>query len=182
MAETTPRRSARAALALTAARLDLNLPPEAPKNQAQINPNFNDYHSNPMEISSTFMLPDITDWWLQQEETHPNYADVSNVAHDISSIIQQGVGVGASVFPGQDIIPWRQSNTPRETLWEKVIVRQFAQTNNRILVGNCAALDNTETENELELKNQAQERSFHRMAKIHDFLEMWQGSQNLCGT
>jgi len=62
VAETTPRWSDRAAPLLTAARLYLNSPPEAPKNWGQINPNLNDYHSDPMEISSTFWILDITDW------------------------------------------------------------------------------------------------------------------------
>jgi hypothetical protein len=70
VAEKTPGRSDRAARILTAARLYLNSPPEAPKNWGQSNPNLNDYHSDPMEISSTFWIPDITDWWRQQEETH----------------------------------------------------------------------------------------------------------------
>jgi hypothetical protein len=63
VAETTPRRSDRSACLLTAARLYLNSPPEAPKNWGKINPNLNDYHSDPMEISSTFWIPNITDWW-----------------------------------------------------------------------------------------------------------------------
>jgi len=66
VAETTPGRSDRAARFMTAARLYLNSPPEAPKNWGQINANLNDYHSDPMEISSTFWSPDITDWWRQQ--------------------------------------------------------------------------------------------------------------------
>jgi len=70
LAQTTPRQSDRTAHILTAARLYLNSPPEALKNWGQINPNLNDYHSDPMEISSTFWIPDITDWWRQQEETH----------------------------------------------------------------------------------------------------------------
>jgi hypothetical protein len=70
VAETTPRRSDCAAHLLTTARLYLNSPPEAPKNWGQINPNLNDYHSDPMEISSTFWILDITDWSRQQEETH----------------------------------------------------------------------------------------------------------------
>jgi hypothetical protein len=61
VAETTPWRSDHAARVLTAARLYLNSPPEAPKNWGQINPNLNDYHLDPMEISSTFWIPDITD-------------------------------------------------------------------------------------------------------------------------
>jgi len=124
--ETKPRQSDRAARLLTAARLYLNSPPESPKNWGQINPNLNDYHSDPMEISSTFWIPDITDLWRQQEETHSKYADFSNVARDIFSIIPHGVGVVASFSLGRDVIGWRQSKTTGETLREKVIVRQFA--------------------------------------------------------
>jgi len=54
VAETTPRRSDRAACLLTAARLYLNSPPELPQNWGQINPNLNDYHTDPMQISSKF--------------------------------------------------------------------------------------------------------------------------------
>jgi hypothetical protein len=61
--ETTPGQSDHAARLLTTARLYLNLPPDARKNWGQINPNLNDYHSDPLEISSTFWIPDITDWW-----------------------------------------------------------------------------------------------------------------------
>jgi len=32
------------------------------------------------------------------------------------------------------------------------------------------------------MKKEAEARKLHRMAKVHDFLEMWQGSQNLCAT
>jgi len=61
VAETTPGRSDRAAHSLTATRPYLNSPPEAPKNWGQMNPNLNNYHSDLMEISSTFWIPDITD-------------------------------------------------------------------------------------------------------------------------
>jgi hypothetical protein len=100
VAETTPGRSDHAAHLLTAARLDLNSPPEAAMNWRQINPNLNDYHSDPMEISSTFWIPDLTDWWWQQEETHSKYADLTNVARDIFSIIPHGVRVEASFSLG----------------------------------------------------------------------------------
>jgi len=53
VAETTPWCSDHAAYLLTAAMLHLNSPPEAPKKWGQINTNLNDYHSDPMEISST---------------------------------------------------------------------------------------------------------------------------------
>jgi len=181
-AETTPRQSDRAARLLTAARLYLNPPPEAPKNWGQLNPNLNDYHSDPMEISSRFWIPDITDWWRQREETHSKYADLSNVARDIFSIIPHGVGVEASFSLGQDVIGWRQSKTTGETLREKVVVRQFARANNGILARIDLELDTMNTENDSEMKNEAEERKLHRMAKVHDFLEMWQGSQNLHAT
>jgi len=32
------------------------------------------------------------------------------------------------------------------------------------------------------MKKEAEEWKLHRMAKVHNFLEMWQGSQNLCAT
>jgi len=61
-AKTTPGERYHAARLLTAARLHLDSPPEAPKNWGPINPNLPDYQSDPMEISSTFWLPDIADW------------------------------------------------------------------------------------------------------------------------
>jgi len=180
--ETTPGRSDRAARLLTAARLYLNSPPEAPKNWGQINPNLNDYNSDPMEISSTFWIPEITDWWRRQEETHSKYADLSNVARDIFSIVPHRVGVEASFSLGRDVIGWRQSKTTGETLREEVIVRQFARANNGILAGTVRELDTPHTDNDSEMKKEAEERKLHRMAKVHDFLEMWQGSQNLRAT
>jgi hypothetical protein len=182
VAETTSGRSDRTARLWTAARLYLNLPPEAPRNWGQIHSNLNNYHSNLMEISSIFRIPDITDWWRQHEETHSKYAYLSNVARDIFSIIPHGVGVEASFSLGQDVIGWRQSKTTGETLREKVFVRQFAYASNRILVGTDPEFDTTNTENDLEMKKEVEERKLHRMAKVHDCLEMWQGSQNLCDT
>jgi len=100
VAETTPGREDRAARLSTAPRLYLTSPPDAPKHWGQINPNLNDYHSDPMEISCTLCIPDITDWWRQMEETHSKYADLTNVLHDIFSIISNGVGVEASFSLG----------------------------------------------------------------------------------
>jgi len=182
VADTTPGPSDRAARLLIAARLYLNSPPEAPKNWGQINPNLNDYHSDPMEISCTFWLPDITNWWCHQEETHSKYTDLSDVARATFFIIPQGVGVEASIFLGRDVIGWRQSNTTGETLRETVIVRQFAGDNDGILTGTDPELNTMNTENDKEMKRDAKERKLHRMAKVHDFLEMWQGCQNLLAT
>jgi hypothetical protein len=132
-----------------------------------------------MGISSTFWISDITDWWRQQEETHSKYADLSNLACDIFSILPPGVGVDASVSLGQEDIGWRQSPTAGQALREKVILRQFARANNEILAGTGPELDTTNTETDAEMKNEAKERKLHSMANVHDLLEMWQGSQNL---
>jgi hypothetical protein len=70
------------------------------------------------------------------------------------------------------LIGWRHSDTTGETLREMVVVRLFASDNNRILAGDCALLDLAETDNHLELKKQVEENKFHRMAMVHNFLEM----------
>jgi len=62
LAKTTPGRSDRLATFLNAARLYFNSPPAWPKNWGQVNPNLHDYHSKPMEIGSTFWIPDIEEW------------------------------------------------------------------------------------------------------------------------
>jgi len=88
----------------------------------------------------------------------------------------------ASVSLGRDNIGWTQSRATGEMLRERVIMTQFAWAIKGILACVCAALDNMETEKDLELKNAAEERQLHRMAKVHDWMAMWQGSQNLCAT
>jgi len=123
---TTPGRSDRAARLSTAAKLYLNLPPEAPKNWGQSIPNLNDYHSDPMEISSTFWSPDIRDWWCQHAEAHSKCADHSHVARGIFSIIPHGFRSQASSYHGRDVIGWKQSKTSVTTLRKKVVVRQIA--------------------------------------------------------
>jgi hypothetical protein len=80
VAEMAPGRSDRAVRLLTAARLYMNSLSAAPMNWMEINPNFNDCHSNPMVLHSTLCIPDITDWWHPQEETHSKYAELCNVA------------------------------------------------------------------------------------------------------
>jgi len=135
-----------------------------------------------MVISSTFWIPEITDWWHQQEKTHSKYADLSDVGCDIFSIIPPGVRVEASFSLRRDVIGWRQSKTTGSSLCEKVVVRQFARANGGILAGTDPELDTPQTENDSEMKKGAEERKLHRMAKVHNFLEMSQGSRNLHAT
>jgi len=90
--------------------------------------------------------------------------------------------VEASLPLGRDVIGWRKSKTTGETLRKEVVVRQFARTNNAILAGTDPELDTTNPQNDLEMKKKVEERKLHRIAKVHDCLEMWQGSQNLHAT
>jgi len=182
VAETKPRRSNHAAPILTTARLYFISTPGAPKNWGQINPNINDHHSNSMEISSTFWIQDITDWWHQQDETHSKYADFANVGRKIFSIIPHGVGVEANISLGWDHSAWRQIKTTGKTCLKDVVVTQVARANTSILVGDDPALHLTNTAHDLKMMNDADERTLHRMAKVHNFVEMWQGSQNLRAT
>jgi len=181
-AEMTPGWSDRTARLCTPIRLYLNLPPEAPENWGQIDPNLNDYHSGLMEITITSCLPNLTDWWHQQEQMLSKYAALSYVARNILLIIPHGVRLEASFSLGWDVISWRQSKTTGDTLRENVIERQFARAHIGILAGADPELDTTNTEIDSEMKKVTEESKLHRMAKVHNFLEMWQGSQNLWAT
>ena len=78
------------------------------------------------------------------------------MARDIFSIIPHGVGVDARFARGRDVIGWSQSKTTPETLLEKVVVRQFAQANNWMLAGDDPIFDTRNTENDLEIKIEAE--------------------------
>ena len=110
---------------------------------------------------------------------HSKYADLSNVARNIFFIIHHGVGVEASSSLGREVIGWTQLKTTGETLHKRVVVRQFARANNGTLAGDDPVLDINSTDNDIEMKREAAEKKLHRMAKVHDHLEMWQGTQNL---
>jgi len=79
---------------------------------------------------------------------HSNYANLSNVAHNILSIIPHCIGVVARLSLGGDMIGWRQSKTTHETLLEAGVVRQLVQANHGRLAGNYTVLDLTETDND----------------------------------
>ena len=157
VAEITPRRSNHTARLFTVAMHYFNSSPESSKHWGQVNPNRNDNHSDPIEISSTFWLPDITDWWHQHKKTHSKYTDVSNVARDVFSVILHAVGVEASSSLGRNIIRWRQSKTTCKTFCKKVVVGQYTRANDRILADDDSALDTAAAENDIELKREAEE-------------------------
>jgi len=156
--KTTPGWCDRAAHFLTATRLYLKSPSELAQNWGQINRNLTDYHSDPIEIGSTFWLLDITDWWRQQDKTHSMYPDLSNMAHDIFSIITHGVRTEASRSHWRDLIRRMQSKTTGETLRKKVVVRQFTWANNALLAGDDPVVDANSTHNDLEMMIEAEEK------------------------
>jgi hypothetical protein len=49
------------------------------------------------------------------------------------------------------------------------------------LVGNDPASDTTNTKDNMDMMRGEEESKLHRMAKVHDSVEMWQASQNLLG-
>jgi hypothetical protein len=51
-----------------------------------------------------------------------------------------------------------------------------------LLAGDDPVLDTNSTDNDIELKREAEEKKLYRMAKVHDLLEMWQGSLTLRAT
>ena len=87
------------------------------------------------------------------------------------------------VFPLAEMILDGGSQIPlARPFAKKVIVTQFARANNGILAGTDPELDTMNIENDSEMKKAVEEKKLHRMAKAHDVLEMWQGSQNLLAT
>ena len=110
---------------------------------------------------------------------NPKYADLSNVVRDICSIIPHGVGVEASFSLVRDVIRQRESKTAGETHHEKVEGRQFARANNGVLAGDDPVSDPSSTENDIEMNRDAEGKKLHRMAKVHNLLQAWQGSQTI---
>jgi hypothetical protein len=58
-------------------------------------------------------------------------------------------------------------------------VREFTQGNNRKFPTTDTVLDTTNTENDSKIKKEVEERKLQTMVIVHNFMEMWQGSQNL---
>jgi len=158
LAQMSPGQSDCAASLFTTARLNLNSLPEAPNNWGRNHPNLNDYHSHPIEICSTFWIPEITNGWCHQEKSHWKYADLSKVARGVFCIKLHRVRLESSFSLERDVIGWRQWKPTGKTLRENVVVWQFARAINAVLPGDDPALDTTNTENDLEMKSEAEER------------------------
>ena len=62
---------------------------------------------------------------------------------------------------------------------EKVVVMQFARANNGLPACNDPELDTTSADSGVEMQTEAEQTMLHLMGKVHDIVEMGQGSQNL---
>jgi len=151
VAVTTPGQNDCAACLVSATRLYLYSPPESSRIWGDVNPYFNDYHSNGMKFSSTLCILDIADLWCHKEETHSKYPDLSNVALNMFCIIPHGVGVEARFSLTQDVIGWRQLIPTDEPQCQNVLDWQFPRANTGILAGDNPELDKTNTEHHSEM-------------------------------
>jgi len=88
----------------------------------------------------------------------------------------------ASLSPGRDVTGWTQSETRCKTRCENVVLRHSAQPNNGSLAANDQVLDTTSTDDDMEIKREEEQRKLHRMVKVHDVLELYQGCQTLGAT
>ena len=81
-----------------------------------------------------------------------------------------------------DDVVSRHSKPAGEVFPDKIVVKQFSHTNIGILGGADPELDSKNTKINSEMNKAAEKRKLHRIAKVQDLLEMWQGSQNLRAT
>jgi len=63
-----------------------------------------------------------------------------------------------------------------------VVVRQFARGKTGLLARDNPVLDPHITDYDMEMKREVEEKKLNRMAKVHELLEMWQGSKTLQAT
>jgi hypothetical protein len=89
---------------------------------------------------------------------HSQEVKLSNGACDIVCITPHGVRVEASISHSREVIRCRYSKTTGETFSEKVVIRQFAQATNGSLAGDDPKLDQTSTDNNLEMKSEELEK------------------------
>jgi hypothetical protein len=95
------------------------------KNWNQIILNLNNYYSDSMEGSRTFLTQNITVWRHHLLETQSMYTNLSNVASVIFFIIQDGDGVEAIVSSARDVIGCMLSTAPGVNHYENLIIWQL---------------------------------------------------------
>jgi len=146
----------------------------------QINPanddSLTDPDANPNDVTGSFWSPSVAAWWKQQVNTASEYAPMAEMARDIFSVIPHGVGVEASFSLGRDVIGWRQSKTSGSTLQQKVVVRQWARSNQGILADTFS---DTLLDNDVEGKVDAEQSKLKKLATLTDFMHWSKRSSEL---
>jgi len=133
--------------------------------------------NDPEEMTASFWYPDVAGWWLKQETTMGEYRDLAKMARDIFSVMPHGVGVEASFSLGRDIISWRQSRTKGSTLQQKVVVRQWARSNDGLLPEEAIQSAGSDVNNEE--KQKQEDQKLNQLASVRDFLVFKEQSENL---
>ena len=85
---------------------------------------------------------------------------------------------GGLFFPCPRCYQLEAVNNHRSDSSRKGVVTPFARANRGMMAGADPELYTLNTENNLEMKNEVEERTLPRIAKVHNILEMWQDSQN----
>jgi len=117
------------------------------------------------------------------KRNHTQSMLISPTWHEIYSLSYHTVLEWRPVFPLGEMVLAAGSRKPLARPFVTiVIVRQFAWANKGILAGHDPTLHVMNRANNTEMKRDAEERKWPWMAKIHNFLEMWQGWQNLHAT
>jgi hypothetical protein len=95
------------------------------------------------------------------------------------SIIPHGVRVDASLSLGRDVFVGRKSKPTGDSLRKYIVVGHFSPANNGLLVSNDSEWDQTSTDHHMEITREAEQKMLEQIGMVCDFLQMWQGSQNL---
>ena len=165
----TPRSASRKAYLMQQARQYLANGRVDPNTLPQNQPQGDDLLSeDPEEVTASFWYPDVGGWWYNQEKMLGEYRDLAKMARDIFSVMPHGVGVEASFSLGRDVIGWRQSKTSGITLQQKVVVRQWARSNDGLFPEEIGMLDISDNDNEE--KRQKEDRKLNQLASIKDFI------------
>jgi hypothetical protein len=133
--------------------------------------------NDPEEITASFWYPDVAGWWMKQERRMGDYQDLARMARDIFSVMPHGVGVEASFSLGRDVMSWRQSRTKGETLQQKVVVRQWARSNDGFLPDEIrTSVDGESLDDE---RGKKEDEKLNQLASVRDFLIFKKESDNL---
>ena len=91
-------------------------------------------------------------------------------------------GSGGQLFPWERCYWLEAVKDLRRDPSQRRLCKAVAQATAGIIARADTELDTMNTDNGSEMKKEVEERKLHRTTKVHNVLEMWQGSQNLHAT